>query len=355
MNSRLEHPIRALQVALGLTATLAGLDKFFNILAHWSAYISPFASRTLPVSAGTFLDVVGIIEVAVGIAILWAAPRIGAYAASAWLLLVAINLVFAGYFDIAVRDVVMSLAAFTLARAFEAREQMAATSMSASSRRTAIASVVMFATVLAGGRLASAMPVEISQQHVSTAHSSPAVMLRENMRKLWTDHVVWTRGYIVAAVAGTPDAQAAATRLMKNQEDIGAAVASVYGTDAGAKLTALLKEHISIAVDIIKFAKAGDKTAQKEADTKWHRNGEAIADFLSKANPHWPRATLVEMMNEHLATTTDEVVARLTRNWDADVRAFDRVYAHILTMSDALADGIVAQFPDRFGEATAHR
>ena len=78
-------------------------------------------------------------------------------------------------------------------------------------------------------------------------------------------------------------------------------------------------------------------------------NADQIADFLSKANPNWPRATLVDMMKKHLATTTDEVVARLTKNWDADARAFDAVYDHILHMSDALADGIVKQFPEKFG------
>lgn len=114
------------------------------------------------------------------------------------------------------------------------------------------------------------------------------------------------------------------------------------------KLTTLLKEHITIAVDLIKAAKAGDKTAQQQADAKWQQNATQIADFLSKANPHWPRATPVEMMNRHLSTTTEEVVARLTKNWDQDVRAFDAVYDHILHMSDALADGIVKQFPDKF-------
>jgi hypothetical protein len=251
-------------MALGLTATLAGLDKFFNILADWPGYI------------------------------------------------IAANLVLARRFDIAVRDVVMSLAAFTLTRALEVRQEVEA-ARSSVLPRAAIASAAILAAVLAAPRSASAAPLEISQQH--TAQSSPAFTLRENMRKLWTDHVVWTRGYIVAAVAGAPDAQAAASRLMKNQEDIGAAVATVYGADAGAKLTTLLKEHISIAVDLIQFGKAGDTNAQKDADARWHRNGEAIADFLSKANPHWPRATLVEMMNMHLATTTDEVAARLTRNW----------------------------------------
>ena len=170
------------------------------------------------------------------------------------------------------------------------------------------------------------------------------------MRKLWTDHVVWTRDYIVAAVGDQPDAKSAAARLLKNQEDIGQAVANVYGKEAGDKLTALLKEHITIAVDLIKFAKAGDKASQLQADAKWHKNGEDIADFLSNANPNWPRATLVEMMNKHLATTTDEVVARLTRNWDADVKAFDAVYEHILAMSDALTDGIAKQFPEKFGK-----
>lgn len=188
----------------------------------------------------------------------------------------------------------------------------------------------------------------LAQTHDHGETASKAVALHHDMRKLWSDHVIWTRDYIVAAVDGQPDAQAAANRLMKNQEDIGAAVGSIYGKAAGDQLTSLLKEHIAIAVDIIKFAKAGDRTSQQQADAKWHRNGEAIADFLSKANPNWPRATLVNMMNMHLATTTDEVVARLTKNWDADVRAFDKVYAHILAMSDAIADGIVKQFPEKF-------
>ncbi len=185
-------------------------------------------------------------------------------------------------------------------------------------------------------------------------YSSQAVTFKQDMRKLWTDHVVWTRDYIVAAVGDQPDAQAAANRLMKNQEDIGKAVAVYYGAPAGTQLTSLLKQHISIAVDLIKAAKAGDTAAQQQADAKWHQNATEIADFLSKANPtSWPRATLVEMMNKHLSTTTDEVVARLTKRWDDDVRAFDAVYDHILHMADALSDGIIKQFPAKFGGAVA--
>ena len=186
------------------------------------------------------------------------------------------------------------------------------------------------------------------------AHHDAADVLKADMRKLWTDHVVWTRDYIIAAVGDQPDAQAAANRLMKNQDDIGNAVGTYYGAAAGKQLTTLLKEHISIAVDLIKAAKAGDKTGQQAADAKWQQNGVAIADFLSKANPHWPRATLVNLMKGHLTTTTNEVVARLNKNWDADVRAYDEVYRHILMMSDAISDGIIKQFPNKFvGEAVS--
>jgi hypothetical protein len=208
----------------------------------------------------------------------------------------------------------------------------------------------LFAVSMAGS--AGAAPVQAKSPKASMPHGDAASMLKQDMRTLWTDHVVWTRDYIIAAVGDQPDAPSAANRLMKNQEDIGRAVAAYYGADAGQKLTTLLKDHISIAVDVIKAAKAGDKTAQQAADTKWHQNATQIADFLSKANPNWPRATLVDMMNKHLSTTTDEVVARLTKKWDDDVRAFDAVYDHILHMSDALADGIVKQFPEKFGMST---
>jgi hypothetical protein len=204
-----------------------------------------------------------------------------------------------------------------------------------------------------GGVAAASLCVLLATSTASPAadtpqNSSQAMALKQGMRKLWTDHVVWTREYIIAAVGDQPDAQAAAARLMKNQDDIGQAVAIVYGAPAGQQLTSLLKDHITIAVELIKAAKAGDKAAQQQADGKWHQNATQIADFLSKANPNWPRATLVEMMNKHLSTTTDEVVARLTKNWEADVRAFDAVYDHILVMADALSDGIIKQFPEKF-------
>lgn len=178
--------------------------------------------------------------------------------------------------------------------------------------------------------------------------SSAELKLRQDMRKLWSDHVVWTRDYIIAAVDDKPDQEAASKRLLKNQEDIGKAIVPFYGKEAGDKLTSLLKDHIMISVDIIKAAKAHDQAKVKEIDNTWQKNGNDIADFLSKANPNWLKATLADMMKMHLSTTTVELMARLDKKWDQDVNAFDEVYNHILKMADALSDGIIKQFPDRF-------
>jgi uncharacterized membrane protein YphA (DoxX/SURF4 family) len=113
-----------MRLAIGLMATLAGIDKFFNILVDWGSYVSPLAAQLLPFSTDVFMWIVGVVEFVVGISILTALPVIGSYVASAWLLLVAINLTLGGYFDIAVRDVVLSIGAFSLARLIQVRDQV---------------------------------------------------------------------------------------------------------------------------------------------------------------------------------------------------------------------------------------
>jgi hypothetical protein len=172
--------------------------------------------------------------------------------------------------------------------------------------------------------------------------------VRLALRKLWSDHVIWTREYIIAAVAGAPDADAAAGRLLKNQEDIGAAIAGYYGDAAGSRLTELLKEHILIAVDLVAAAKSGDNAAFAKEDARWTANIEAIATFLSGANPNWPKAAVLDLLALHLKLTKDEAVARISGDWTADVKAFDDIFTEIMVLADALHDGIVAQFPERF-------
>jgi uncharacterized membrane protein YphA (DoxX/SURF4 family) len=118
---RLNAPWWSLRVVLGAAAFLAGLDKFFNLLADWQAYLSPLATAVLPIDASAFMHLVGVVEMAVGASILLGFTRVGGYVAAAWLLCIALNLLTTGqYFDVAVRDVVMAVAAFTLARLTEA-------------------------------------------------------------------------------------------------------------------------------------------------------------------------------------------------------------------------------------------
>ena len=121
--NKLDSAWWALRIGLGAVPFLAGLDKFFNILTDWGMYLSPTAERLLPVSGATFMHIVGVIEMIVGLAILTRWTRIGSYVAMLWLVLIALNLIAAGTFlDVAVRDVVMAIAAYTLARLTEARQ-----------------------------------------------------------------------------------------------------------------------------------------------------------------------------------------------------------------------------------------
>ena len=126
MNSRLAHVTLALRIALGLMATLAGLDKFFNLLADWEAYIAPLAAQLSPISPTLLMWAVGLVEMGVGVTILTISPRAGAYVASAWLCVVAINLVMGGHLDVAVRDLVLAVSAFTLATLSEIQAEVPA-------------------------------------------------------------------------------------------------------------------------------------------------------------------------------------------------------------------------------------
>lgn len=172
--------------------------------------------------------------------------------------------------------------------------------------------------------------------------------LRMNMRKLWEDHITWTRMFLISAAYEHEDIQNVTARLLKNQEDIGNAVKPYYGNDSGNRLTSLLKEHITLAVDIVEAAKANNQQALNTANTKWYSNANQIADFLSSANPNWSRNDLRSMLKNHLDLTKQEAVDIISRNFDADIVDYDRIHNQILTMADVLSNGIIKQFPDAF-------
>jgi hypothetical protein len=108
-----------------------------------------------------------------------------------------------------------------------------------------------------------------------------------------------------------------------------------------------------IAVDLVAAAKSGDQAAFAKHDARWTANAETIAKFLAGANPNWPEKDVLDLLSLHLKLTKDEAVARLTGDWAADVKAFDDIFNEIMVLADALHDGIVAQFPNRFAGGAA--
>jgi uncharacterized membrane protein YphA (DoxX/SURF4 family) len=124
MDSRLNSAFWTLRIAFGLTAFLAGLDKFVNLLTNWEQYVSPMVLKMIPISAVTLMHIAGVIEILAGIAVLAGVTRLGGYVVAAWLTLIALTLVTSGhYFDVAVRDLVMACGAFVLARLSEVRDE----------------------------------------------------------------------------------------------------------------------------------------------------------------------------------------------------------------------------------------
>ena len=183
----------------------------------------------------------------------------------------------------------------------------------------------------------------------SKTRTVKAIKFRNQMRKLWEDHIVWTRQFIVSSVAHLPDTDTAAGRLLRNQDHIGNAIKPYFGNAAGEALSELLREHILIAADILSAAKSGDSAGVEEANARWHDNANEIADFLASANPkQWSQEEMREMMAEHLEWTLAEAVARLNADWDSDVAAYNRVHRDILHMADMLSLGIIKRFPGRF-------
>ena len=180
------------------------------------------------------------------------------------------------------------------------------------------------------------------------------LVFQQAVRKLWEDHITWTRVYIISAIAGLPETDAAAQRLLQNQLDIGNAIKPFYGEQAGNQLTSLLKDHILTAADLLSAAKSGDPAKVEAASKSWYDNANQIAGFLNTANPkNWGLSDMQDMMKSHLDLTLEEATARLKGDWSGDVAAYDKVHDEILKMADMLSDGIIKQFPDKFASQQA--
>jgi len=197
--------------------------------------------------------------------------------------------------------------------------------------------------------LTSLFSTTVSATGVEAKPKNYAQGFHDAMRKLWEDHITWTRLVIVSIANDLPDTQATVDRLLQNQSDIGNAIKPFYGEAAGNQLTALLRDHILIAAEILQAAKSGDTAAQNDAIARWYANADAIAEFLHAANPEqWPLEEMKMMMHEHLDLTLQEAVTYLQGDHTTSVSAYDEIHVQILGMADMLSDGIIRQFPNAF-------
>jgi hypothetical protein len=178
--------------------------------------------------------------------------------------------------------------------------------------------------------------------------SKSSVNLTLTMRKLWEEHITYTRNYIISALAELEDTDKVAERVLRNQDDIGAAIKPIYGDEAGEKLSALLREHIIIATEVVKAAKMEDEEELAIPYQKWFTNADDIIAFLSEVNPNWDKKDLEDILHRHLEYTTQEVVSRIKKDWASDIEAYDMGHEHILMLADTLTEGIVIQFPEKF-------
>ena len=216
-----------------------------------------------------------------------------------------------------------------------------------------IAALLLVATI---ATRADAQVPTTSKGDVTVPDRINADQLRAVMRRLWVDHVIWTREYIVNTIEADFSVEAASARLTKNLVDIGSSMVPFYGQAVGDSLTYLLKQHIVIAAELVEASRAmsvakvttnEDNARVLAADQRWRANAIAIATLLSSVNPYWPMNDLNAMLNEHLSLTALEGKARLDRDYTNDVATFDRILTQSLVMANTLSEGIIKQFPNK--------
>jgi LysM repeat protein len=178
--------------------------------------------------------------------------------------------------------------------------------------------------------------------------SANEMNLRETLRKLWMEHVEWTRMAIISTAADLPDYNPVSARLLRNATDMAAALMPLYGEAAATGFGNLLHEHLTIASQLVSAAKNGNTAAVQSAERAWYANADKIAEYLNRINPYISKEDFRKMLYNHLAMTKVEALARLQHNYVNDIALYDQIESQALTMADAMASGIVKQFPGSY-------
>ncbi len=174
------------------------------------------------------------------------------------------------------------------------------------------------------------------------------VNLMEQMNLVWLEHILWTRMLLISIASNLQDLDATQTRLLQNPKDTANVFRKYYGNNIADTIQKLLTEHLVIGKNLIIALKSNDEKLAKELNNKWYKNADEMAIAFSSINPFYPREQLRQMLYKHLSLTTDEINARLKKDFSADIKAYDMVQKEILDMANFFSNGIVRQFPNLF-------
>jgi hypothetical protein len=183
----------------------------------------------------------------------------------------------------------------------------------------------------------------------ANAQSPKAVELREALRDLWVDHIFWVRSVVVTTRhADGEAAKVAEANVVKNAKAIAGSIVPYYGKDAGDKLFGLLAGHYGAVKDYMTAAYADDAGAKDAAVKKLTDNAGEIAAFLSSANPNWPKDTLLSLLGAHGGHHVAQIDAVAAKDYSSEADTWGMMKKHMYVIADALAAGIVKQFPGKF-------
>jgi len=168
------------------------------------------------------------------------------------------------------------------------------------------------------------------------------------MRMLWEQHIVWTVFAIKSIIEGSPYTDLVVKRLLRNPKDFEAALRPIYGSEKAAKFSDLLTQHLVIASELVKAAKAGDTNAANDAEKRWFANADEIAAFLASINPYWSMDEWKQMLYEHLRLTKTEALLWLNSDYEKAINILDDIERQALGMADMMTEGIIRQFPNMF-------
>lgn len=175
--------------------------------------------------------------------------------------------------------------------------------------------------------------------------SKSEIRLSNQMRLLWEQHVSWTRMTITSIVFDLPDVEVVTARLLKNPPDFGKIFRYYYGNQIALKFEELFTDHLIIAAELVKAAKAGDNEKVEDANRRWYQNANEIAAFLASINPYWSEREWRRMLHEHLRLTANEAITMIEGDYIADIELYDEIELQALMMADEMTRGIIRQFP----------